>query len=226
MSQEARPESPPATVRGVIFDLDGTLIDSYGAITESLNHALSSLGEATLPEASVRRMVGHGLEELVEQVLGAARVGDGVRLFRERYAEVGVRGSRALPGVTTTLAELSRRGYRMGVASNKPARFGEEIVRGLGMEPHLPEVLGPDRVEHPKPHREMVDRLLDLLQLERTEVVYVGDMVVDLQTCRNAGVSCWLIASGSCTADELRSAGGDRLLGEFSELLELLPPLE
>lgn len=214
-----------ASLRGVLFDLDGTLVDSYDAIAASLNHARAAFGEAPFSLATVKRMVGHGLESLIEEALGPARVAEGVRLFREHYDRICLDATRPLPGVLPTVAELRRRGYRMGVASNKPARFGRPIVDRLGLGQHLDAVLGPDLVSRPKPDREMVDRLLELLGLEAAQVVYVGDMGVDVETCRNAGIPCWLIASGSCSVEELRAAGGDRLLDRFDDLLALLPPL-
>lgn len=212
-----------SAIRGIVFDLDGTLVDSYGAITESLNHALRELGEPELPEERVRRMVGRGLETLVERVVGPERVPEGVRLFRERYERVAVTGTRLLPGVGETLAELAARGYRMGVASNKPARFGTRILEGLEIARYLPEVFGPDRVAHPKPHPEMVHRLLEALDVSLDRAVYVGDMDVDVETCRGAGLPCWLVATGSCSRAELQAAGGDRLLDGFRDLLDLLP---
>ena len=212
--------------RGVVFDLDGTLVDSYDAITRSLNHALRSLGEEPLAAARVRQMVGRGIEVLVERALGGPeRVAEAVRLFREEYAQVAVEMTEALPDVQPTLATLSDRGYRMGVASNKPARFCRIILEHLGMLPFMTDVLGPDVVENAKPHPEMVHRLLTRFELDAREVVYVGDMGVDAETCRNAGVVCWLIPTGSCSAAELQDAGGDRLLERFTDLLDLLPPL-
>ena len=213
----------PHRFRGVIFDLDGTLVDSYDAIARSLNHALRCLGEESLPTPQVRRMVGRGLEVLVEQALGGPdRVAEGVRLFREEYAVIGVEMTRPLPDVVPTLSELHARGYGMAVASNKPARFGRAILERLGMMPHLVDVMGPDRVSHPKPHPEMMKTLLTTLGLGADEIVYVGDMDLDVETAQNAGVECWLIPTGSCTADELGGAGGDRVLERFPELLELL----
>lgn len=215
----------PGRVRGIVFDLDGTLIDSYDAIADSLNYALRGLGRPEVPPERVRGMVGRGLETLVERVAGSARVDEGVRLFRENYARVALAGTRLLPGVAATLAALDARGYRMGVASNKPARFGTDLLDRLGLGRHLAGVLGPDLVEHPKPDPEMVHRLLALLGVVASEAIYVGDMDVDVETCRNAGLPCWVVPTGSCSREELEAAGADRLLGSFPELLDLLPSI-
>ncbi|HKQ60212.1 MAG TPA: HAD hydrolase-like protein, partial [Candidatus Polarisedimenticolaceae bacterium] len=138
------PPLDPAAVRGVVFDLDGTLVDSYAAIAASVNHARAHFGLAELPAAVVRRTVGRGLEALLAELLGPQRVELGVRLFRERYAETFAAATIALPGAAQTLGELTRRGYVLAVASNKPARFSDPILAALGLRPYLRSVEGPD----------------------------------------------------------------------------------
>jgi len=112
----------------LVFDLDGTLIDGYEAIADALAFAMGRLGEAPLPLPRVRRMVGHGLESLLEEAVGKDRAAEGVRLFRERYPEVAVEKSHLMPGVAETLDVLGSRGHRMALASNKPARFSRMIL--------------------------------------------------------------------------------------------------
>src|SRR6266851_5770910 len=112
----------------VVFDLDGTLIDGYAAIGDALAFAMGRLGISALSPGEVRGMVGHGLERLLEQAVGAERSAEGVRLFRERYPEVAVAKSHLLPDVERVLALLADRGHRMAVASNKPARFSRMIL--------------------------------------------------------------------------------------------------
>jgi phosphoglycolate phosphatase len=210
----------PAAIRGLIFDLDGTLVDSYAAIHASLNHARARHGLPALDEATVRRRVGRGLETLIAELVGESHVAAGVRLFRERYAEVYREMTVALPGARETLRELHGEGCRMTVASNKPARFGEPILAALGMRPYLVGVLGPDSVGSTKPEPAMLARCLDLLGLTAARAAYVGDMVLDVETARRAGVPVLLVGGGSSTLDELRATGQPVL-----ERLDRLPGL-
>ena len=116
------------TAQFVVFDLDGTLIDGYAAIADALSHAMRRLGREELPLESVRGMVGHGLERLMEKAVGPDLAAEGVRLFRERYPQVAVEKSELMPGVPEVLVELERRGHALAVASNKPARFSRLIL--------------------------------------------------------------------------------------------------
>ena len=211
-------------VEAVIFDLDGTLIDSYGAIAECFNHARVSLGFAPLSEPEVRRMVGHGLESLMERAVGPELLADGVRLFRERYDQVCEERTRLLPGVTETVEELHRRGTRLGVATNKPVHFAARLLRALGLMPPIAAVRGPDRDVPPKPDPTMLRRVLGDLQAGPATALYVGDMAVDVETARRAGLRVWLLPTGSATLSEVEEAGADRVLRRFEDLARLLEP--
>lgn len=217
--------SPPVLqverIRAIVFDLDGTLVDSYGPIAASLNHARQAYSLPALEVAEVRRAVGHGLESLIAEWVGPDRVDDGVRLFRAHYAASYATGTFPLPNVRSTLERLHRLGYRMAVASNKPARFGRAILETLGLAAHVGDVLGPDLVSHAKPHPAMLRRCLELLGAGPDEAVYIGDMVLDVETAARAGVPVVLVSGGSSSDEEL-SATGQRVLPSLDGLLGLL----
>lgn len=220
MADLAPPVLEPSAVAGLIFDLDGTLVDSYEAIAASLNHARVAFDLDPLPTDDVRRAVGHGLEALVADLVGASHVDDAVRLFRERYAEVFLEHTTLLPGVRETLGELARRGFGITVASNKPARFGEPILQHLGLLPFVTQVEGPDRAGSTKPEPTMLRRCLQAMRIDRTEGAYVGDMVLDVESAARAGLPAVLVCGGSSTEDELR-ATGQCVLPSFDSLLTL-----
>ncbi len=212
----------PDTIEGLVFDLDGTLVDSYRAIAESLNYARSRFDEPPLSDEAVRRTVGRGLESLIADSLGRQRVEQGVRLFRERYAEIYAGATFLLPGVDSALMELRRRGYPMTVASNKPARFGRAILEELGVAEHFVDILGPDIVGSTKPEPTMIHRCLELMGVPRERALYVGDMVLDVESARQAGVHVALIEGGSSSREQLAGAG-EPLFAGFDELLAALP---
>jgi phosphoglycolate phosphatase len=218
-----RMSGPGHRASTLLFDLDGTLVDSYEPIARSLNSVRAACGLPPLPLAEVRRRVGHGLESLIEANVGPARVREGVTLFRETYRQVFRAGTRLLPGVAATLETLSARGYRMGVVSNKPAYFTTEILSALGLSRHFGPVRGPDATSPPKPDPAMVRGALRELDAGEDETILIGDMSVDILTARSAGVRVWAVPGGSESRDSLRASAPDLLLDRFEDLASLLP---
>ena len=212
-------------IRGIIFDFDGTLIDSYEPITESLNQVREAFGKPPLALGEVKGLVGHGLEHLIEAAIGPEKVADGVRIFRERYATICESRTTILPQVRDTLEELDRRTYQMAIATNKPSYFARDILKALDVEHLFVEVLGPNDVERPKPDPEMLEIIMSRLGLGSDETLYVGDMPLDIEVARNAGVSVYALPTGSASRDDLLARRPDRLLHKFSDLLVYLPAL-
>lgn len=211
----------PSRVRSLIFDLDGTLVDSYTAITASLNHACGHFGLPPFAAEQVRLMVGHGLEHLVAEVLGEDRVQTGVRLFREHYAKVYAEGTFPLPEALETIRTLRERGYGMAVASNKPAHFSEAILAAFDMLTYFDSVEGPDTAGVTKPEPTMVRRCLQAMQVTADRALYIGDMVLDVETASRAGLAVVLVPGGSSPEDELRRTGAP-VLSSLAGLLEML----
>ena len=212
-------------IRGIIFDFDGTLIDSYEAIAESLNHVRQSYGLDPVGIDEVKNLVGHGLEHLIQTSVGQDRIDEGVQRFRQCYAGICEQKTRILPQVKDTLEELDRRGYQMAIATNKPSYFARDILRSLEMEHLFAEVLGPNDVERPKPDPEMLEIIMMRVGLSPEEVVYVGDMLLDIEVAQRAGVAVYAVPTGSATREALLAGRPDRLLHRFSDLLTVLPAL-
>ncbi|MBA4063790.1 MAG: phosphoglycolate phosphatase [Isosphaera sp.] len=212
-------------MRAALFDFDGTLADSFPAIAASTNHARAAYGLPPLPEGRVRRYVGHGLDHLMAALVPAAPVADAVAVYRRHHEAVMESGTRLMPGVADTILELARRGYRLGVCSNKRVEFTRRLVDALGLGPHFGCVLGPDDVGgRAKPDPAMLLEGLSRLGATAADAVYVGDMDIDVRTGAAAGVPVWLVPGGAGAWDEAVAAGPARVLADFAELLDLLPP--
>ncbi len=211
-------------IRTALFDFDGTLADSFAAITASTNHVRESYGLPALSEAAVRGYVGHGLDNLMETLVPNAPVDEAVARYRAHHKTVMITETRLMPGVAETIPELARRGLRLGVCSNKRVEFTRQLVEAFGLGPYFVCVLGPDDVgDRPKPDPSMLLEGLRRLGGTPSEAVYVGDMDVDVQTAKAAGVPVWLVLGGALDAASAVSAGADKVLTTFSKLLELLP---
>ena len=202
----------------VVFDLDGTLIDGYEGIADALAYAMEKMGLAALPAEKVRAMVGHGLEKLIEQAAGGERAVEGVGLFRARYPAVALEKTRLLPDVPEVLETLASRGYRMAVASNKPAAFSRLILEARGVQSRFFAIAGPDDQTPVKPDPAMLLRLMHEAGASPAGTVAVGDMEVDSEFARAAGCRVVLVAGGSRTREELEDVPCDALLDRLGEL--------
>jgi 2-phosphoglycolate phosphatase len=208
----------------IIFDLDGTLIDSYAAIQESLNYVLEHFGLPKVDLATTKKMVGRGLENLIQQAIGEERKEQAIALFRKSYDETVVRGTFLLPEVDETIRALYEQGIKMAVASNKPSIYTRTILENFGLNPFFDACYGPDIVNQAKPHPAMLEGLMMELNADKKKTLYVGDMLMDVETARNAGVSVALIATGGNSSDELQSTNPNYFLKSFSDLLRLIAP--
>ena len=202
----------------VVFDLDGTLIDGYEAIGDALAWAMARLGYPAPGPEEVRRMVGHGLEKLLERAVGEERAAEGVRLFRQRYPAVAVEKSHLLPGVPEALETLHARGHPMAVASNKPAPFSRLILEAKGVGRFFRTIGGPGDGIPPKPEPAMLFRMMEEAEAHPTTTLVVGDMEVDAELARAAGCRVVLIPGGSRSREELASVDCDAILESIAEL--------
>lgn len=211
------------TIRAALFDFDGTLADSFAAITASTNHVRQSCGLAALAESEVRRYVGFGLPHLMSELVPPLDPNEAVRRYREHHEGIAETLTTLMPGVAATIPELHRRGYVLAVCSNKALRFTKQLVNAFGYGTVMREVLGPEDVAgRAKPDPAMVIECLRRLGLPRKEAVYVGDMSIDVHTAKAAGMPCWLVPGGAAGMDSAEAAGPDRVLTGFAELLDLL----
>jgi phosphoglycolate phosphatase len=202
----------------LVFDLDGTLIDGYEAIGDALGYAMGRLGFERLPDTHVRVLVGNGLERLLEKTVGAKLAPEGVRLFRERYPDVAIAGSRLLPGVAETLERLASRGHAMALASNKPASFSRMILEAKGVSRYFREIGGPDPDTPPKPDPAMLRRMMISAGSACETTLVVGDMEVDVEFARAGGCRVAVIPGGSRSRAALEAAGPDVILEKLEDL--------
>jgi phosphoglycolate phosphatase len=208
--------------RAVLFDFDGTLADSYAGIAATVNHVRAAHNLPPLPEDEVRRHVGHGPAHLLSHTVpGADPVKDTAR-YRAHHPTVMREGTRLLPGAAETLRALKDRGLLLAVCSNKPRMYTMDLLDFLGIAAVFDAVLGPEDVPRPKPAPDMLRAALRKLKVADTEALYIGDMAIDVQTARGAGVRVWVVPTGSDERVTLEAAKPDRLLQSLAEVPELI----
>jgi len=205
--------------RAVLFDYDGTLADSYAAITASVNHVLQHHGRPILKEDEVRHMVGHGLESLMETILPGIDPHAAARLYREHHPSVMGSHTKIFPGVEEGLKALRASGIKLGICSNKPSYFTKALLKIFHLDQFFEVVYGPDDAGAAKPDPTMVLKALEKLGVPREQALYVGDMEVDIETGRNAGVETWVVPTGSNDEATLQAAKAQRLFPGISDIV-------
>jgi phosphoglycolate phosphatase len=210
------------TIKGVIFDLDGTLIDSYQAIYLSFQYAYEKMGLPPLSYEDSRKVVGLGLTITFNDLLGQERTPEALQWFRKRYEEVFPQHTHFLPGAENLIAELHRRGIKQAIATNKLGRFSRSIIKHFGMETFFVAILGDEDVALNKPDPEMLLSAIGKMALPREEVVMVGDSLVDIETAKNSGIRIFAIPSGVTQREVLEKAQPTAVLDRLVDLLKYL----
>lgn len=209
--------------RAVLFDLDGTLVDSYAALADAVNFARRQHGLVDLPEIRIRDFVGDGLEMLLQRALDVDSVPPHVTAaFESRYDEICCAGSHVLEDVEPTLDALAAMEIAMAVCTNKPTSFSRKILDALGLARHFRAIVGPDLAGARKPAAAHLLRTLDSTGVAASDALFVGDMPVDVQAARNSGVDVAVVVTGSSSAEQLHAAAADHYLDRFSDLLAIV----
>jgi AHBA synthesis associated protein len=206
-------------IRAAIFDLDGTLIDSYQAIYLGFHHAYTQMGLAPMPYEQVKRVVGPGLDHTFRELLGEERVPWAISLFRQKYEEVFRENTRLLPDAREVLETLHGRGIRLAVATNKLGRFSREIFEHFGLENLFTVIVGDGDVPQNKPDPEMLQLAMEKMGAEKERTIFVGDSVIDIQTGKNAGVRVFAVPTGNTDRRDLENAQPAVMLDRLSDLL-------
>ena len=207
----------------VLFDMDGTLLDTLEDLRSGVNVALGRHGypEHTLEE--VRTYVGNGAGVLIRKALPEGTPEEEFRQilkeYKEWYRVNYCTKTRPYPGVAELLEELRRRGVKTAVVSNKPHAVTKELAEKFF--PGLPAFGQKDGVPR-KPEPDMVFQALEALGADRSRSVYVGDSEVDVATARNAGLPVITVSWGFRTAEQLQAAGADTIAASAEELAALL----
>jgi phosphoglycolate phosphatase len=209
--------------RAVLFDLDGTLVDSYTALTEAVNHARRTHGLHELSSVRIREFVGDGVERLLQRAFERADIPHSViTAFENRYDEVCCAESKVLADVDATLDKLHELGVAMAVCTNKPTVFSKKILDFLGLSHYFAAIVGPDVAGARKPDRQHLDVTLKAVGCAREEALFVGDMPIDVRAARNSGVDVAVVATGSSSREQLNASQPDHFLERFGDLLKIV----
>ncbi len=205
----------------LLFDLDGTLVDSSGDIAVAANRTLAHFGYDELTYEHIKNCIGWGVVMLLEQIMpgaGEERIEEARRKFLEFYSAHLTVLSTPYPGVVETIDRFHNSGKRMAVVSNKPEALSVRVIDELGLSGRFEFILGGDSVANKKPHPEPIEKALSLLGGSPESSVMVGDSPVDCESARSAGAASVGVTYGFRGAAELKEACFDRLVDDFPSL--------
>ena len=184
----------------LIFDLDGTLIDSRLDLANAVNSTRRHMGMPALDNERVYSYVGNGAPVLIRRALGdqatEAEVQEALEYFLEYYREHVLDFTTLYPGVRESLERLSAAQRTMAVLTNKPVRMSRAIVEGLGIARHFLHVYGGNSFEFKKPNPIGIEVLMEQAEVSRDRTLMVGDSAVDIETARNARIACCGVTYG------------------------------
>jgi phosphoglycolate phosphatase len=219
--------APRNSIRAVIFDLDGTLIDTASEIAVALERTFDELRLKALPKKAVENLIGRGVHSMVERALRQAGGGDldidaAVARFESHYeATVGTEAE-LFAGVREGIALLHERGYPLGVVTNKPRSFTEKLLDRLAVKGFFVAVIAGDDGMRRKPHGDMLAAACAAMGRDASASLMVGDSDNDVLAARNAGCPVWCVPYGYNEGRPPETLQCDRMVATVEEAARLI----
>lgn len=218
-------------IETVLFDLDGTLIDSVPDLAAAIDSMLESLGKAPAGEANVNRWVGNGASALVKRALANHDNGDELEheeyvaayaIFESAYAQCLTQATGLYDGVLSVLADLHGAGIKLGLITNKPRRFTLPLLRVLNIYHYFSDVICGDDLEHKKPHPLPVLTALENVEASAGQTIMVGDSISDVKSAAAAGVKTVAVTYGYNHGISIKDARNELQADVFIDQIQQL----
>lgn len=214
---------PISGKRLILYDLDGTLVDTREDISRAANHMRSEMGLGSLPRETICRFVGLGLHQLVQSCLETEdleQVERGVALYRAHYTQHLLDNTILYPSVSEVLNHFRER--TQAVITNKPNPYSREILEALGVAGYFVEIVAGNSGYAKKPDPAGILAIMQRAGAAPEQTLLVGDSPIDVESGVRAGIATVGVAHGFSPRQELEAAGPDELVEDFSELLQLV----
>ncbi len=213
--------------KAVIFDLDGTLLDTISDISSSINTVMTELGKQIFSETEIKYFVGSGVNVLIEKVIEARLLdNDLFSTVKNRYLEIYrdncLVKTKPYPGIVTLLEKLAREGISLNVLSNKPDIDTISVIKHFFRQIKFSHVLGKRQEFFIKPHPDSVNHIINSLNLSKSEVLYVGDTSTDIETAKNAGLISVGVLWGFRDISELKIAQANYIVSLPEEIYDII----
>lgn len=211
-------------IKHILFDLDGTLIDSSGGIIEAFNFALQKFGLSPQPSEMITPMIGFPVEMMFQKVTGENITGL-KNCFREKAKETVVASALPLDGADDAVLSLFNRNLKLGIATTKIRSHIDGILEKLDWNKYFEAVIGGDEVNKVKPHPEQFEALMNLLHGNKDTSIVVGDTTNDLLAARQLGLKTVAVRSPYGTSDDVLKLNPEYFIRSINQLPDLLEDL-
>jgi 2,3-diketo-5-methylthio-1-phosphopentane phosphatase/HAD superfamily hydrolase (TIGR01509 family) len=208
--------------KGLIFDLDGTLIDSYEAIYIGLKEVFNHFSIPLFAFHQLGTYLGGSLEEILKPFLSPHQIEEAKPVFRQKYLDIYLDKTSLLEGTEEVIEQLFRRSIRLAVVSNKSGKFCRKLLPHLGIDRFFTTVMGVGDGLRPKPFPDMVSAVVTDLGLHPNEVIMVGDTVEDIRAAKAAGIDVYALGNGYHPLEKLIQERPRRVLRELRDLPRVL----
>lgn len=209
----------------VIFDLDGTLLNTLEDLADSVNFAMESCGFAKRTEEEVRCFVGNGIKLLIERAVPEGteekQIEKAFQAFRKYYGENCMVKTRPYKGIMEILEKLNEKGIKMAIVSNKVDSAVKEL-NNCFFKDYIDVAVGECENVRRKPAPDSVNKALELLGSDREKALYVGDSDVDIDTAKNSGMDCVSVSWGFRGREFLKEKGAEVIIDMPEELMDVL----
>lgn len=209
----------------LIFDLDGTLVDSRFDLADAVNHAMKKLGRPTISYEQLPGLLGSGLNHLLKTAANSsekALLHTARKHFDDYYETHYIHKTRPYPGVLSTLRELSKRS-QLAVYSNKLQYFTTKVIEGLDLAPFFDVIQGAAPERYPlKPHPAGIERIMKQLGISATNTMMIGDSTHDIEAGKEAGVRTCAVTYGYRPKEILKATAPDNMINRFEDLLDMI----
>lgn len=205
-----------------IFDLDGTLVDSYFAIQKSLNATMKKFNLPEVNFETVKRSIGHGDKNFITRFARPGQVEELLAFFKEQHEKDVLEYVRPMPHCHKMLSSLKQRQKKLAIATNRPSHSALLIIEKLGLDKFFNMIVCSDEVRHIKPHPLILQTIMGRLKYKPDETVYVGDMRLDIQTAMHAKVKPVYVKGGSSNLHEIPSHWGKSIINHLAEMHQFI----
>lgn len=212
-------------IKTIIFDLDGTLIDSRGDIISSVNKTLVNFNMPTLSHDTIAGYIGEGVELLIKRSIGEEYIDhleEAMKFYLETYNEECTKATPLFPGVQKVLEELKKNHINIALATNKSNLFNEKILKHLGIYDYFKVIMGAESVERRKPAPDVVYEILKKVNGKTENTLIVGDSKFDIMCGKNAGIYTCGVTYGIDSIDSLIDHDADFMIHNIEKLLRVV----